>query len=64
MKTDKFVIRGITFKRYGRIPVHQLSGLYLMFKALEGDQISIDLLEAAGTVISDYDGKQIYPPKV
>lgn len=59
---DYFLFRGTKYRKTGgRVPLKDLSNLYLIYKALEGDQLAKDLLDAAGTIITDYDGNQIYP---
>jgi hypothetical protein len=45
--------------------VATLALYYLMFKALEGDTIAAQLIDAwigKGTVIFDADNRQVYPP--
>ena len=37
--------------------------MYLVHKALEGDALAKELIDAAQIKVTDKNGKQIYPPK-
>jgi hypothetical protein len=61
-KDKGFEFRGIVFAATGKgVRLADLNQLYLVFRALEGDQLAIDLLNTAGTVVSDINKKQIWP---
>lgn len=60
----EFTVRGITYKVTGSIRLKELASVYLVHKALEGDELAKEILDAAGMKITDKDGNQIYPPVV
>lgn len=60
MKT--LTVRGIEFaSTAGYVPLGELTKLYLVFRALDGDKLAIEILEAAGTIVTDNNGNQIWP---
>ena len=60
----RVTIRGIDFAINGNSTpsVTELGGLYLVLKALEGDELAKEILDRLDKVIYDADRKQIYPP--
>lgn len=63
-KRKKLSVRGMNFFRSrveGDIPLSRLSEIYLVLSAIEGDKLAQDILDAAGMIIYDLDGNQIYP---
>ena len=46
----------------GDIPLMELCKMYLVLSALDGDRLAQELLDAAGAIVHDLDGNQIYPP--
>ena len=63
-KRKKVAIHGIDLFRSrvdGDIPLARLSEIYFVLRALEGDKLAQDILDAAGTILHDVDGNQIYP---
>lgn len=63
MKEKSFLFRGIKYRTTGEnLPISELASLYLIHKALDGDKLANELLQAAKTVVRDVNGKQVYPP--
>ena len=46
----------------GDVPLSRLSEIYFVMRAIEGDKLAQDILNAAGSIICDVDGNQIWPP--
>jgi len=64
-KRKKIAIRSISLfqsRVEGDIPLSRLSEIYLVLRAIEGDKLAQDILNAAGTIIHDIDENQIWPP--
>lgn len=54
-------VRGHEFKSIGHIPLGELTKLYLLFRAIDGDELAIEILNAAGTIVKDANGIQLWP---
>jgi len=62
MSEKSITIRGYKFASTGGyISLAELSKLYLVIRAIDGDELAVELLNAAGTTVKDFDGKQIWP---
>lgn len=63
MATERSItVRGYKFALTGGyIPLAELSKLYLVIRAIDGDELAAELLNAAGTTVKDFDRKQIWP---
>ena len=61
--TPVFTFRGNEYNVTGRIRLSDLCSMYLVHKALEGDALAKELIDAAQIKVTDKNGKQIYPPK-
>ena len=66
IKTDRketLTVRGVDFfiQGNGYIPLNELTKLHLLFKAIEGDSLACEILDAAGTKMQDAEGNIIYP---
>ncbi len=66
-KTDKdtiVTIRGINYRFSGSYaPLGGLPLLFFIVKAMEGDSLACEILDAAGTKIINAEGDTIYPPQ-
>ena len=61
---NKIKVRRHYFASTGNhIPVSDLPQLYMIFRALDGDELAREILDANETVIKDSDGKIVYPPQ-
>jgi hypothetical protein len=64
-KRKKLAIHGLNLfqsRVEGDVPLSRLSEIYFVLRAIEGDKLAQDILDAAGSIICDVDGNQIYPP--
>ena len=61
----KFKVRGHEWTpRDGtHVGLSDLAKLYLVFRALDGDELAAELLNAAGTIVTDDNGTQLWPKK-
>ena len=60
--TSIFIFLGNEYSVSGRVRLSDLCSMYLFHKALEGDALAKELLDAAQIKVTDKNGKQIYPP--
>jgi len=64
-KRKKLAIHGMNLfhsRVEGDVPLSRLSEIYFVLRAIEGDKLAQDILDAAGSIIYDVDGNQIWPP--
>jgi hypothetical protein len=50
-----------TTEKKGALPLAELSALYIVHRALQGDELAIEILNAAKSVVIDAHGNQVWP---